>query len=175
MCLEDEEPKKFESLFLSRSITVLRKEFPKLKVLFTWADAMWGKPGYIYQASNFLYGGYIWTDVYQSSDGKRIHPLQLQSERRSKGLKIDGRTQRPALKEQQVTGWTHYFGKQFRYVRFLCSDSERKSLLTESPISWNTDYPKTKDCEWKIQTEGGRFSCPQPTFVSAANFRKGAA
>jgi len=171
MCLEDGEPRNSESLFLAQAIKVLRKKFPEIKVLFTWADAMWGKPGYIYQASNFLYGGYIWTDVYMTAEGKRLHPLQLQSERRSRGADTKQRTQRPSFEEQQEKGWKHYFGKQFRYVRFLCSDKERDLLLKESTVQWTRDYPKDKDCEWKIQTATGRVTCPKPDFTSAIKFR----
>jgi len=172
MCLENDEPKNSESLFLAQSIKVLRKEFPDIKVLFTWADAMWGKPGYIYQASNFLYGGFIWTDVYMTAEGKRLHPLQLQSERRARGADTTQRTQRPSLEEQKEKGWKHYFGKQFRYVRFLCSNEEKEALLKESTEKWTAKYPKDKDCEWKIQTDSGRISCPKPDFTSAVKFKQ---
>ena len=170
MCLEDSEPKNSESMFLASSIKVLKQKFPDIKVLFTWADGMWGKPGYIYQASNFLYGGYIWTDVYMTAEGKRLHPLQLQSERRARGADTKQRTQRPSFEEQQEKGWKHYFGKQFRYIRFLCSDKERDALLAESPFQWNREYPKDKDCEWKIQTDEGRITCSKPDFTSAVKF-----
>ncbi len=167
LCMDDDEPHNSESIFLARAIKILKKEQPQIKLLFTWADAMWGKPGYIYQASNFLYGGYIWTDVYMTNEGKRLHPLQLQAERRARGAEIIGRTQRPSLAEQRDRGWKHYFGKQFRYVRFLCSDAEKTRLLAESTEKWRTEYPKDKDCEWKIQTENGRVSCPKPNFAGA--------
>lgn len=170
MCLEDNEPKNSESMFLARAITILKKEFPEIKILFTWADGMWGKPGYIYQASNFLYGGFIWTDVYMTAEGKRLHPLQLQSERRSRGADTKQRTQRPSFEEQQEKNWKHYFGKQFRYIRFLCSKDEQEILLKESPFKWTRNYPKDKDCEWKTQTDGKRISCPKPDFTSAIKF-----
>ena len=51
MCLDDREPKNSESWFLARAISITRKQFPAVKLIFTWADALWGKPGYIYQAS----------------------------------------------------------------------------------------------------------------------------
>ena len=43
-----------------------------LKYLFTWADGLVGKAGYVYQAFNFLYGGYIWTDTLQKKVKKYI-------------------------------------------------------------------------------------------------------
>jgi hypothetical protein len=172
MCMEDNEPKNSESMFLAQAIKILKKKHPEIKLLFTWADGMWGKPGYIYQASNFLYGGYIWTDVYMTPEGKRLHPLQLQAERRARGAEIIARTQRPSLELQREMGWKHYFGKQFRYIRFLCSDTEKKRLLKESTETWTTNYPKDKDCEWKVQTENGRILCPKPDFTAAIKFKK---
>ena len=35
-----------------------------IKVLFTWADGMLGKCGYVYQASNFMYVGKSESDIY---------------------------------------------------------------------------------------------------------------
>ena len=104
MCLRDEEPYNSESSFISKTTRLLNKKFPALKLVFTWADGMWGKPGYIYQASNFLYGGEIWTDVYVMEDGRRLHPLQLQSERRARGLDTRLRTQRPSPAELRELG-----------------------------------------------------------------------
>jgi len=175
MCLEDAEPKNSESLFLASAIRELKKKYPALKLLYTWADAMWGKPGYIYQASNFLYGGFIWTDVYMTAEGKRLHPLQLQAERRARGADTLLRT----LAEQKAAGWKHYWGKQFRYVRFLCSADEQEKLLKESPMKWSRMYPKDKDCAWKVQVREGKSSspgaiaesCEQPSFVSAIKFK----
>ena len=32
-----------------------------------------GKPGFVYQAANFLYGGFIWTQIYINNKGEKIH------------------------------------------------------------------------------------------------------
>jgi hypothetical protein len=37
-------------------------------------------------------------------------------------------------------------------VYFLCNSRESEALLKESPIHWHKDYPKLKDCEWKLRT-----------------------
>ncbi len=170
MALDDAMPKNSETRFLKISLALLKKKFPDLKLVYTWADGMWGKPGYVYQAANFLYGGFIWTDTYLTADGKRLHPLQLQSERRSRGLEITKRTERPSLELQQEMGWKHYFGKQFRYIYFLCSGEEKEQLLKSSTVEWSKRYPKHKDLEWKQQASNGRVACPQPQFTSAVQF-----
>ena len=123
-----------------------------------------GQAGYIYQASNFLYGGFIWTDVYVTKEGKRLHPLQLQAERHLQGLDTNSRTKRPKPSEMVKMGWQHYFGKQFRYVKFLCNADEQHRLLVESQFAWNTEYPKNTDLEWKRSIGGKRIVCDQPHF-----------
>ncbi len=160
MCLADSQPRNSETQFMAATFWMLRKQFPDVKLIFTWADAMWGKPGYVYQAANFLYGGFIWTDVYQTPDGQRIHPLQLRS---AMGTYL--RTQRPNAIELAERGWAHYFGKQFRYLRFLCDAREQQRLLRESPFSWSTKYPKAVDLEWYQCIEGKKIPCTQPQFT----------
>ena len=56
MCMDEKMPKNSESVFLSRTIRWLKAN-TNCKVLFTWADGILGKPGYVYQAANFSYGG----------------------------------------------------------------------------------------------------------------------
>lgn len=57
MCMTEEMPRNSESQMLSQLVKWLKKHLPELKVLFTWADGMVGKVGYVYQASNFIYAG----------------------------------------------------------------------------------------------------------------------
>ena len=159
LCLEDSEPKNSESWFLSRAFKILAKQQPDLKLIFSWADGMWGKPGLIYQASNFLYGGFIWTDAYQMADGKRLHPLQIQSFLSSQGIVTEQRTNRPTLETLERIGWKHFKGKQFRYARFL------RECDRQSPFEWSTNFPKIEDCEWLERTANGWLACKKPHFT----------
>ena len=151
MCMDEAMPKNSESVFLSRVVRWIKQNRTDKKILFTWADGTLGKPGYVYQAANFLYGGFIWTDLYISAEGERIHPRSSQgitNQIQQKAAKYGHRPTRAQLKE---FGWGHYKGKQFRYIHFLGDKKERKSLVSESTVEWNTDYPKDKDLEWKIR------------------------
>jgi len=164
MCLNDDSPKNSESMFISRCIKWLKLNRPDIRVLFTWADGMLGKAGYIYQASNFLYGGYIWTDTYLSSYGEKIHP-------RSTGV-IGGR---PNMNKMKKLDWKQYRGKQFRYCYFLCSKKEKKILLNESTVDWTLNHPKDIDLEWKERTDNGWVVCEKPPYnMKANNFSKNA-
>lgn len=143
LCCVDEAPRNFESAFISKCLKYVKSTHPEKKLIFTWADGMLGKVGYVYQASNFLYGGFIWTDTYLTASGEKVHP-------RKTGC-IGGRPDKSKLKE---LGWSRFKGKQFRYITFLCSHKERKRLLFESTVSWGTSYPKELDLVWKHLIDG---------------------
>lgn len=150
MCLAEKMPKNSESVFLSRVIAWLKQNTDK-KLLYTWADGILGKPGYVYQAANFLYGEFIWTDLYISKDGEKIHPRTAQgitNQMQKKTVKLGHRPTRTQLKSFE---WNHYRGKQFRYLYFLCDRRQQKQLLAESTVPWTRTYPKQSDLEWKIQ------------------------
>jgi len=161
LCLLDECPKNSESQFISQSINLVLKHYPKIKVIFSWADGLRGKPGYVYQASNFLYGGHIWSEFYITTDGEVIPPRLLITRygRRDKGF-------------TQSLGLLKIHGFQYRYCKFVCGHKERKRLLTESPFSWTQEYPKLNDLKWVIDAgEGSRESRELPKLKGSGQFR----
>ena len=148
MCMLEEMPRNSESQFLSSVIQWIKNNQPQIKILFTWADGILGKPGYVYQSANFLYGGFIWTDLYITNKGEKVHPRTSQG-LTDKGDKVCGH--RPTKEWLKTRGWFHYQGKQFKYLYFLCNKREKNKMLTESTIKWTIEYPKKDDLEWKIQ------------------------
>ena len=78
MCMDDSMVRNSESQLLSKTIQWIKNNTPKIKYLYTWADGIVGKPGYVYQSANFLYGGFIWSDVYVSETGEKIHFRTIQ-------------------------------------------------------------------------------------------------
>lgn len=169
LCVDDDMPKNTESYFIAACIKHLKQHYPERKVLFSWADGIIGKPGYVYQASNFFYGGKITTEMYLDSSGNRMHPRSFQSI-------SPGKTTRFGCRSYEVTtkaGFTKYFGYQFRYVYPLCSKKEWKEILATSPFNWQrSNYPKDKDCKWFVQTEKGkRVVCEIPENITT-NYKK---
>lgn len=168
MCVDDIMSKNTESQFLKQVILWTKLNLPNIKLIFTWADGMLGKPGYVYQASNFLYGGFIWTDTY-FLNGEKIHP-------RATG-KIGGR---PSKRLMEKMGILHYRGKQFRYIYFLCSNKERKLLLKSTKFLWTTlNMPKEKDIQWLVYKNGKWIASEKPiynrnntNFASGASFKR---
>lgn len=156
LCLSDELPRNSESFFISKAINWLKENRPTVKLLYSWADGIIGKPGYVYQASNFYYGGYIWTEMYLSPEGNRVHVRSVQGDPRLpkvKGSNLHSRS----FENIAALGYKKYWGLQFRYVYPLCSKKEWKRLQAESPLKWERgNYPKLADCRWKVQVNKGK-------------------
>jgi hypothetical protein len=133
-------------------------DHPSVKLLFSWADGMRGKPGFVYQADNWLYGGYIVSEFYRDATGEVVHPRLL--------ISRFGHRDRAFANE---LGLVKYRGPQFRYIRFLCGHRERKRLLRESPFQWNLPYPKAKDL-FIIKEE--RQNAEEVSGVETARFQR---
>lgn len=156
MCMLDKMPKNSESQMLSKVVKWMKKNTSDRLFLFTWADGIVGKPGYVYQSFNFLYGGFIWTDIYMSPKGEKIHP------RTSKKLCEENALM---LGKEKIFWLTYDFmemkgikrikGKQFRYI--LPLNRKAKKLLDISTVSWNKEYPKDKDLKWKEMVAKGKY------------------
>ena len=150
MCLHDDLPKNSETIFLSKVKKWLKKTYPNKKFLFTWADGIVGKVGYVYQAFNMYYGGYIETDVYVDSKGHKIHPRTAQGiikeiYGKKKNLKMG---QRPTFQQRIELELKRVKGRQFRYI--LPLNKKYKKLLKNSSVNWFCNYPKETSLEWKV-------------------------
>ncbi len=135
-----------------------------IKMLYTLADGIVGRIGYVYQASNFLYGGFFWTDVYMGADGEKIHP------RSARNLCKENAQW---LNKDKVFWLTHDFceyknikrikGKMFRYM--LPLDKKTRKLFIKN--NWNMKHPKENDLQWKERYDKGRYETTKkmPKFV----------
>ncbi len=163
MCMTEEMPRNSESQMLS-AVVKWMKENTGCLYLYTWADGIMSKPGYVYQSANFLYGGYIWTDIYCSKEGEKIHPRSakelLQENAQYKGVDKLCWLTYDFMKEK---GINRYKGKQFRYI-YPLNKFARKLLHKKSPFEWNTNYPKSSDIVFKVQTDDGYKICEPPPF-----------
>ena len=164
LCLLDEMPRNSESQFISKNVEYIKKNFPKVKVLFSWADGLRGKCGYVYQASNFYYGGKILSEFYATKDGEVVHPRLLIT-----------RFGRRDMKFVLSKGLIKIKGYQLRYCKFLCSHKDRKKLLRESPFKWGFNYEKNEDLKWIILAEEwSRETHQAPSLKGSGQFRHSA-
>ena len=145
MCMDDKMLRNSESQLLSLIIKWC-KENTDIKYLFTWADGIVGKVGYVYQASNFLYGGFSWTDLYVTEKGEKVHPRTIQGQLpNEEGLKYG---HRPNFEQRIELGLKRVFGKQFRYI-YPMTKKDRK-YLKNSTVEWSLNHPKDDSLEWKV-------------------------
>ena len=150
MCMTEEMPRNSESQMLSQLVKWIRKNIPELKILFTWADGMLGKVGYVYQASNFIYAGYSDGEMYMK-DGVKIHVRQMKSFLIPEGHNDVRITVRPTVEQMRKYNILHFKGKQYRYLMFLCGKQEKKRLLDECLIDLGLPRPKDDDLSWRVK------------------------
>ena len=67
-CMKEEMPRTSESQMISAVVSWMKDNCPEKQFLYT--DGIMGKPGFVY-AANFLYGGFIWTQIYISDKGEK--------------------------------------------------------------------------------------------------------
>ena len=166
MCLIDDlnENKIAGSQMVSAVIRWL-KDNTQCKFLYTMADGIMGKCGYVYQASNFYYGEKYFTSVYLMENGEKLHP------RTSNQLCIENAKW---LDKAQVFWLTTDFmkhkgikridGLMFRYIYPL--NKKAKKMLKNSTMDWTKNYPKEKDLEWiDVTDKKNKKSIRQPPFT----------
>ena len=150
MCMTEEMPRNSESQMISQLVKWIKINIPDLKILFTWADGMVGKVGYVYQASNFIYAGYSGGEMYMK-DGVKIHVRQMKSIILPEGTKDERITVRPTIEQMRQFNIQHFKGKQYRYLMFLCDKKEAKRLKGECLICLSEARPKDDDLSWTIK------------------------
>jgi len=155
MCMDESMPRNSESQMQSLVIQWMKKHTPNVKYLYTWADGIVGKPGYVYQAANFLYGGFIWSDVYISETGEKVHFRTIQRKMKHEMGRYDTKYgPRPNDAKMGELGFSRVWGKQFRYIYPLNKQARRYLKSPQSNMDWTLPYPKDDDLQWKIKRPG---------------------
>ena len=157
MCMDDSMPRNSESQMLAQVIRWMKNNLPEKKFLYTWADGIVGKAGYVYQGSNFYYGQFIWTDIYISSSGEKIHP-RSSKDLLKENAQFLGKEKLFWLTPDfmKIKGIRRIRGKQFRYI-YPLSKKSKEILRRESTVIWNKIYPKEIDLLWKEQLDKGTY------------------
>lgn len=164
--MTDEMPRNSESQMIKSCVKWIKCNCPNIKILFTWADGMMGKPGYVYQASSFIYASYSPGEMYLQN-GVKIHVRAIKKLICDDYSKESRVTVRPTLLQMNELGIKHYKGKQFRYFKFLCNKAEKNRLLKECQAPLNEPYPKVKDLSWKVKNEVGEWvDCDLPPYTT---------
>ena len=158
------------------------KENTDCLFLYTMADGIMGKCGYVYQASNFQYGEKYWTQVYMMDNGEKLHPRSSNKLCKENAKFLKEKHGKEYLerysKDKNGDMYPRYFttdfmldrcitkidGLMFRYIYPL--NKKAKKMLKDSSMNWTRDYPKDKDLEWKDITDRSNVKIvPQPPFT----------
>jgi hypothetical protein len=142
MAMTEEMPRNSESQMI-KSCSKWLKGNTNIKVLFTWADGVLGKVGYVYQACSMHYAGFSTVDRYYK-DGSFIH-FRSMGKFFSTGEEDISVGKRPTKDQMKEYGLSHINGRQFKYLKFLCNKSEKKKLIKTCKVDLNQSYPKEKD------------------------------
>jgi len=151
------------------------KNNTKCLFLYTLADGIMGKCGYVYQASSFKYIGSFKTSVYMDKKtGEKIHP------RSAKQLCIENAKYENKKKVFWLTdnfckykGIDKINGLMFRYITPL---NKKAKKILENYTEYNLPYPKDNDLIFEKRIEKGKFiKIKMPKFnmnISNYNYQK---
>lgn len=127
MWLSDEAPRNSESRAIAFSIRYIKKRFPRVQWIQSFADERCGRFGVVYQAANFkFYGEHLST--FWELDGVVYHNV----------IMTNGSDQSQAarnLRENRDRAIQHDL-RQFRYIYYIDRRAIKRCLLKERP------YPK---------------------------------
>ena len=127
MWLDDSMPRNSESKAISYSIKYIRRKYPDIAWVQSFADERCGRFGVVYQASSFLYCGEH-LSVFWELDGVFYHnSLMTRRPELSKSAKM--------IQDRKGECIKHEF-RQFRYIKCL-KKWARKNLLLDVK-----EYPK---------------------------------
>jgi adenine modification enzyme len=131
MWLSDEIETKYpESRAISYSIKYIRRQYPKVKWIQSFADERCGGFGIVYQACTFSYYGEHKSDFWEL-EGQVYHNIQMTVSKDSKRYAGEAKY----LQENKDRAKRLNL-RQFRYIKFLDQREKKKCLLKEQP------YPK---------------------------------
>ena len=153
-------PTKNNSNFGSQAIKILckwLKENSDISFLYTLADGIMGKCGFVYQASNFKYIGSFKTSVYRDiKSGEKIHPRSAKS-LCQENAKMENKKKVFWLTDNfcKYKGIEKIQGLMFRYI--LPLNKLARKVLNSYTIYNNLAYPKEKDLIFEKRVDKGKF------------------
>lgn len=130
MWIADNVGKYPESRAISYSLKYIRRKYPKIKWIQSFADERCGGFGIVYQACSFDYYGEHKSDFWELDDVV-YHNIQMTVAKDSKRYKGGAKY----LQENKDRAKKMNL-RQFRYIKFLDQREKKKCLLKEQP------YPK---------------------------------
>lgn len=143
MWLDDFAPRNSESRAISYAIRYIRRAWPKVRWVQSFADERCGLNGTVYQACNFAYAGEH-TSTFWELDGEMFHNIIATA----KGRK--GQGAKSVRLRANLHRATRHELRQFRYLFFMAPRFKRGLRLKLQPFPKAIrpeDEPATSGCE----------------------------
>lgn len=165
MCfLPEKNGKNFGSSSMKVLLDWVRKN-TSAKFLYTLADGIMGKCGFVYQASNFRYLGSFKTDVYMDRVTKeKMHPRSIK-QLHVENAKMIGKDKVFWLTPDfcEIKKIDRIRGLMFRYIYPL--DKHAKKILNSYEAYGNLKFPKEADLVFERRVSTGKYEIiNQPLF-----------
>ena len=146
MVMRDEEPRNSESKAIGVCMKWIKTN-TDLDYILSFSDGKEGNVGYIYQATNWLYIGYLLSDSFYKIDNETVHAVTVWHKYKEKHALRDTHTTNEivCLEHGRVSKVT---SKQHVYL-YPMNKSTRKNIVSQYKIK---PYPK-KDKELRVLKE----------------------
>lgn len=155
MWLDDIAPRNSESMAISYTIKYIKKRFPKIKWIQSFADERCGKFGIVYQAANFKYFGEH-TSTFWIIENEIFHNSILTNNNRGKKAELESKYDLSKAEKMIL--------RQFRYIYFIDKKYEKNVLLKQKQYE---KHYKTEDARAENQGSRPNF-VQQPQYAIAA-------
>jgi len=131
-----------ESFALSKSLDFLRRDFPHIKAIVTYADGEQGHRGIIYQACNFSYQGNSSLALMPNYSVSLVGPPHQWIHSRTISSTYGSHNVEYLKKKIGHTFWRKKESSKHRYVFLLGNKTEKKKILKNLKHPFQS-YPKS--------------------------------
>jgi hypothetical protein len=135
MAFADALPRNSESRALAVAMRMIRKNYPHIEWIISFADATQCGDGTIYRAAGFVLTGYTRNySIWQGPNGNIVSKVTLSKE------KYILETGKASMARFRKIGYTPLEGFQFRYMYFLNPDARQRLTCPILPFSTIEKY-----------------------------------
>lgn len=134
--------KNIESYSISKSLEFIKRDFPNIKAIISYADGEQGHKGTIYQACNFHYQGNSSLALMPNYSVSLVGPPYQWIHSRTISSTYGSHNVEYLKKKIGHTFWRKKESSKHRYVYLLGSKTENRKFLKNLKHPFYTSYPK---------------------------------
>lgn len=134
--------KNIESYSIAKSLELVKRDFPNIKAIISYADGEQGHKGTIYQACNFHYQGNSSLALMPNYSVSLVGPPYQWIHSRTISSTYGSHNVEHLKKKIGHTFWRKKESSKHRYVFLLGSKTERKKILKSLKHPFQPSYPK---------------------------------